>query len=155
MATPEKIEEYSVEQGYLTDAPIYEPHKRGKNWLAVIELDPDSPGGLMREFMKRGRGEDYYYSVKELEVGDVVEFGADYYSSGGHKSPRRVYAVVLDIKSNSLKLAEFGDKYRDAFKYAEEKFGTGLDDEEQDVLDMEYAFEWMDRTLEEDLELLE
>ena len=101
--------------------------------------------------MKKSTGKDYYYSVKELKVGDVVEFGADSYLSG----KRRLYAVVLDIKSDFIKLAEFGKKYRDAFKYAEEKFGTGLDDEEQDVLDIDYAFEWMDRTLDEDLELLE
>jgi hypothetical protein len=46
-------------------------------------------------------------------------------------------------------------RFRIARWTKEEKFETGLDDEEQDVLDIEYAFEWMDRTLDEDLELLE
>lgn len=93
-----------VEMGALLDVPIYEPHKRGKNWLAVIELDPASPGGLKRRFFPRARGEYYYF----IEPGTyAVEFGADYYSSSYKKHPNRVYGVLVwDGKSDTAEFHE-------------------------------------------------
>ncbi len=85
---------YKIESDYLVDVPIYTTHRRGKNWMAKISKDPESPGGLARQFAKKGHGE-YYYSVKDINVGDVLEFGADYYTGSGNKDPRRKYAVVL------------------------------------------------------------
>jgi len=93
-----------VEKGALLEVPIYEPHKRGKNWLAEIDLDPASPGGLKRRFFPRARGEYYYF----IEPGVfAVEFGADYYSSSYKKHPNRVYGVLVwDGKSDAAEFHE-------------------------------------------------
>lgn len=52
---------YSVENGALTDVPIYEPNSRGKNWCATIAIDPASPGGIARSFWKTAHGDKFYY----------------------------------------------------------------------------------------------
>lgn len=93
-----------VEKGALLEVPVYKSHKRGKNWLAIIELDPASPGGLKRRFLPRARGEYYYF----IEPGTYpVEFGADYYSSSYRKYPNRVYGVLVwDGASNEAKFYE-------------------------------------------------
>lgn len=109
---------YPVFQGYMEEVPIYERHRRGRNWLAKIELDPSSPGGLQREFMKLGKG-SYYYNVSDLEVGDPVEFGADYYSGGGRRSPERLYGVVTGKGSNWIEF-EFVSNAKEAIKKAQE-----------------------------------
>lgn len=85
-----------VEDGALSTVPpdCWESHKRGKNWLAVITVDPTSPGGLRRLFATRAKGSSYYMLPK-LEVGDAVEFGADYYSGGGRKNARRWHGFFL------------------------------------------------------------
>jgi len=77
-----------------------------KNWLAVIaDFDPESPFGLKRVFMKRGKG-NYYYFIRELKVGDVIEFGADVYNTTVSKTKYyRRYAVVLDVADEYLKVA--------------------------------------------------
>ena len=38
-----------IEDGAMVEAPIYEAHSRGKNWMATIEADPAAPGGLALE----------------------------------------------------------------------------------------------------------
>ncbi len=87
---------YPVECGAMIAVPIYENHRRGKNWLAIIEADPQSPGGLRRTFVQRGRGQ-YYYLIDQLKPGIPVEFGADYYSGSGKKSSNRVYGIVVTV----------------------------------------------------------
>lgn len=92
--------ELPIEAGAFTDVPVFETHKRGKNWMARILPDPKSPGGLKREFAERARGDrkdkHYYYIVpKHWKVGDYIEFGADYYTSSGHHSPTRWYGVLV------------------------------------------------------------
>lgn len=99
------METFAVELGALTVVPVFEHHKRGKNWLAVIHKDPTAPGGLGRKFANRARGE-YYYLVVDIKVGDVIEFGADYYTGSGHKSAQRYYGVVRDITDDSLTIEE-------------------------------------------------
>jgi len=47
----------------MISAPVYESHKRGKNWMAIITPDPTAPGGLARTFVPRGRGEYYIYRL--------------------------------------------------------------------------------------------
>ena len=98
----------SVELNALTECPCYESHKRGKNWAATIRLDPASPGGLSRDFWPRAHGEYYYLLPKSLRVGDAVEFGADYYSSGGRKNANRWYGVVRAISDAEITLEKHG-----------------------------------------------
>lgn len=111
---------YPKEQGFLTDVPIYESHKRGRNWLAKIERDPRSPGGLARTFMEVGR-DSYFYDVSGLERGDVMEIGADYYTSSGNPSRNRLYWVVLENRPDELIVEEF-DSPGSAFKFRETLF---------------------------------
>lgn len=97
---PEReIYKTGVVKGAIETAPVYETHNRGKNWLAVIDIDPKSPGGIARNFQKKAYG-DYKYMVDELQVGDAVEFGADYYSGRGNKNTNRWYGVVTEVGDN-------------------------------------------------------
>lgn len=127
-----------VENGYLLEAPLYKSHKRGKNWLAVIELDPKSPGGLKRRFATPGRG-DYLYSVEELQIGDAVEFGADYYTTGGRRVPGRWYGVVTDIKHNYVEVLGPFDSPREAVTYSEDLKREFVGVSKQDLLKEIYS----------------
>jgi hypothetical protein len=95
------VKAYPIEDGALVDVPIYEHHSRGKNWLAVIAADPAAPGGLGRAFVARGNGR-YYYRVGALKPGQAIEFAGDYYGGSGSKSPRRLYAVVREVRPDTL-----------------------------------------------------
>jgi hypothetical protein len=110
------MKKYRVEQGAMVEVPLYESHKRGKNWAAVVTKDPKAPGGLNRNFLKRAYGK-YYYFVDSLKVGDVVEFGADYYTSSGRKDANRKYAVVIAVTTDVVELEEFANA-DEAFEYA-------------------------------------
>jgi hypothetical protein len=90
-----------VEAGALTEVPVYESHKRGKNWLAVIQIDPTAPGGLRRTFQRRAYG-DYFYMIDGLARGMAVEFGADYYTGVGRKHATRWYGVVRCVLKDGL-----------------------------------------------------
>lgn len=90
-----------IEEGALTKAPVWESHKRGRNWLAIIKLDPASPGGLERHFVTRAHG-DYYYMADELVPGQPIEFGADYYTSGGRKNSTRRYYLIVERNEGAL-----------------------------------------------------
>lgn len=94
---------YAIEDGALTEVPLYRSHKRAKNWLAIISIDPSSPGGIGRDFVKRAYGH-YYYMVDELKVGNAVEFGGDYYSGGGAKYPKRCYGIITALSDSQLTL---------------------------------------------------
>mgnify|MGYP000861538848 CR=1 FL=1 len=110
------VEKYTakVELGAMLEVPVYETHKRGKNWMATIQKDPNSPGGLKREFFDRAKG-DYFYMVNSLQVGQAVEFGADYYSGAGNRSTNRFFGVVSEITAGSVTF----DKYETAAKAIE------------------------------------
>lgn len=95
--------ECSIDLGYLTNAPIWENHRRGTNYAAVIGRDPKSPGGLSRIFLDKGKGEDFYYGIENLSVGSAIEFAADYTSGGGNKSRRRRYGIVRKLSDGVFK----------------------------------------------------
>ena len=93
-----------VRDGAMLSAPVYEGHKRGKNWMATIAPDPTAPGGVARTFVPRGRGE-YYYIVSADLVGQPVEF-ADYFSAGGKRHPKRWYGVVRSVTDSEITIEE-------------------------------------------------
>lgn len=95
-----------LEKGALCSAPCWENHQRGKNWFAIIDVDPSSPGGLSREFATKAKGSYYYLLPNNLQQGDAVEFGADYYSSRGKKSTERWYGYVKEIRDDVLILTK-------------------------------------------------
>lgn len=82
-----------IANGALLEAPIYETHYRGANWLAVIDVDASCPGGLSRRFTSRGKGECLYL-VEQIGLFDPVEFGADYTTTYGDKKRDRWHGVV-------------------------------------------------------------
>jgi len=122
------MKSYKIEMGAMVEVPIYENHKRGKNWAAVVTKDPKSPGGLNREFLKKAHL-PYYYFVDDVNVGDVLEFGADYYTTSHHKSPNRLYAVVIAKTSSEIQLEEFTN-VKDAFEYAQKLQEREIEDVE-------------------------
>lgn len=95
-----------VEDGAMVEAPVYESHARGKNWMATIEADPAAPGGLAREFVKNGRGR-YFYLVNASLIGKAVEIAADYTSSGGKRHPKRWYGVVRNVTDSEIVIDGF------------------------------------------------
>lgn len=96
-----------VAQGALSQVPAgcWESHSRGKNWLAKISINPSSPGGIARDFFAKAKGE-FYYLVDGLDAGDPIEFGADYYSGRGRKSPTRWYGYVVRVTAEYVVLRE-------------------------------------------------
>lgn len=104
---PKDYLRYEIVAGASQDAPVYESHKRGKNWMAVIRLDPTAPNGLGRVFVPKAKGDDNYYIVEgAVQAGDAIEFGADYYTGGGSKQATRWYGVVVSITDKEIVLAE-------------------------------------------------
>jgi hypothetical protein len=92
MAKP-KVFKLTVANGALLQAPVFEQHQRGSNWLAIIDVDATMPGGLSRRFLNRGRGE-CLYDIEQLALFDAVEFGADYTTSMGRKNKLRWHGIV-------------------------------------------------------------
>lgn len=109
-----------LEMGAMTDVPIWEKHPRGKNWMAAIKNNPKAPGGVERKFFEKAHGNGYFYLVDGLSVGTPVEFGADYYTGGGNRVPRRWYGVVAEITEDTLVLDQYGTA-REAVAAAEKR----------------------------------
>ncbi len=114
----ELLKTYAIELNALTECPLWSGHKRSKNWLAVIEKDPASPGGLDRKFCRRAGGE-YFYMIDNLKVNDVIECASDYYSGSGKKHVDRNYYIVKEITEDKLTLQQFTTAPQ-AFKYKKE-----------------------------------
>jgi hypothetical protein len=92
-----------IANGALLEAPVYEKHIRGSNWMALIGVDAGMPGGLSREFLTQGRGECLYV-VDEVPLFAPMEFDADYTTA--HKKHRlRWYGVVI-AKTDSFLMIE-------------------------------------------------
>jgi hypothetical protein len=98
----------AVDHRALREAPVYETHKRGRNWMAQIGIDPTCPGGLSRQFAHRARG-DYLYLIEDwMQPHVAVEFGADYYTGGGKRHPVRWYGVICEVNEEVMKVEECG-----------------------------------------------
>lgn len=111
--------EGTIEDDAMMNAPVYETHKRGKNWMAIINVSPTSPGGLGRIFIKKGQG-PYYYMTNKLKLGMPVEFGADYYNAKGSRSVKRWYGVIRELTNTKITIEQFNTG-RDAIKHANPK----------------------------------
>lgn len=98
--------ESSLEQGAMLNVPVYESHRRGRNWMAIIRKDPKAPGGLARLFMEPAHG-NYFYFVDGIKVGAPVEFGADYYTGGGSRSATRWYGVVVELDDEKIVIEQY------------------------------------------------
>lgn len=98
--------QFAVQMGALLDAPIYYEHKRARNWLANVELDPHSPGGLKRDFWERGQGKFLYMVPNDLKLNQAIEFGSDYYSASGKQSPERWHGKIIGISDTHLTIEQ-------------------------------------------------
>lgn len=113
-----KLVAFAVREGAFVEVPVYTAHRRARNWAAIVKPNPRAPGGLDRRFLERARGR-YYYMIEGLEPGQVIEFGADYYSYSGRRYPERWYGVVVSVAHDRVvfRPAKTQDE---AFKFAEE-----------------------------------
>jgi len=90
--------------GALLDVPVYQKHKRGTNWCAIIDIDGTAPGGLSRRWLPKGKGA-CYYMTEGLTLFDPVEFGADYTTTTGNRHRDRWYGVII-AKTDDFLLIE-------------------------------------------------
>lgn len=95
--------------GGMLEVPVWENHARAKNWAAIVELDGTAPGGLRRFWFNRGNGPVVYIIPPQLQVGDAVEFGADYVRFSGRRDPERWYGVVRTIAKDHLLIQPYPD----------------------------------------------
>lgn len=105
---------YRIINRGLIDVPIWESHYRGRNWAAIIEVEPLLPGGVKRSWFNRGSGISKYIVPEQLLVGHVVEFGADYITGVGSRREDRFFGVVLSLTTTELILKPY-DQLIDTF----------------------------------------
>lgn len=94
----------TLANGALLEVPVFEQHHRGTNWMAIIDVDGTSPGGLSRQFIDRGKGECFYL-IEQVKLFDPIEFGADYTTSVGKRRQKRWHGVVI-AKTDDYLIAE-------------------------------------------------
>ena len=90
----------TIAGGALLESPVWEQHYRGTNYLAIIDVSPEMPGGLGRHFINKGKG-DCLYIVDQIAVLDAVEFAGDYTTGVGRRQRNRWYGVVAS-KTDAL-----------------------------------------------------
>ena len=101
-----------IRDDILAEAPIIS--QRGA-WMAKIQQDEDSPGGLFRQWATRLWGENRCYEIMDwLKPGCVVEFGA--VTNKGKKI--KWYGVCLSVTPVSVAFKEF-PMARGAFAWAD------------------------------------
>lgn len=113
MSSESEVKSMKIVGGALVDAPVYQKHKRGRNWMAKIRPNALVAGGWEREFMPQGPG-DMLYIVSRVFPGDVLEFGADYTTTLGKRTKSRKYAFVVSIDTLQIRVREF-DNAMDAW----------------------------------------
>lgn len=84
-------------EGEAVENPIFERHKRGKNWAAI--LTGKNAANMERSFLKtRGPTID----LTGVGAGTALEIGGDYISSGGIRYPDRRYWRVVKLDETSM-----------------------------------------------------
>jgi hypothetical protein len=84
------------------ETPIYETHKRGRNWVAILR--GKNAANLERDFLPMVGGT---VVVSRVALGSALEFGADYISSGGIRHPCREYYVVVGGEAYELIVEQY------------------------------------------------
>ncbi|EHP77558.1 hypothetical protein [Methylorubrum extorquens] len=90
----------AIDGGAIT-TPSYESHRRGKNWIA--RLTGPNAAKMEREFLDMRRR---IVDLGDVQRGDAIEVGLDYYNARGAKRPDRDYYVVLSRSETELALEE-------------------------------------------------
>lgn len=98
----ETIETFEFVEDGIIENPVYDSHKRAKNWAAVLE--GRNSVNLELIFLKtRGKKVD----ATSLQVGQAIEFGGDYISGGGRRHPDRVQYVIEDISEKHIVMKQY------------------------------------------------
>lgn len=124
--------------GAVVDSPIeWEQHRRGRNWVAVVEYAPTLPGGVDRKFFPRAAGPIRAFVVPlSLSLHQVVEFGADYVQGSGRRLPRRWYGVVVGSSPEAIVLEPCADAAA-AFALAASRVGFAQARAEERIVAMQ------------------
>lgn len=84
-------------EGESIENPIFEGHRRGKNWVAV--LTGKNAANMERRFLKsHGATVD----LTGVGVGSALEVGGDYISARGIRYPDRRYWRVTDLDETTM-----------------------------------------------------
>lgn len=105
---PDGLHRIPVDQDHVVEPPVWGDQPRSRNWLAIVDEDPQAPSGIRRRFCSRGRGR-FRYSVATLLPDDLVEFGADYLSVSGNRYRERWHAIVVSVEEHALVVRHFSD----------------------------------------------
>lgn len=96
-----------MDEWFVVEPPVWEEHFPGaRNWLAVVEQDPDAPGGFARTWCERGKGRFRYNAVGLME-GDLIEFGADRVYTTGNRRRTRWYGEVVEVTETTLRCRHY------------------------------------------------
>ena len=99
--------DFLMERDLLLRVPIHEKTSGARNWMATVRQTPTAPGGLDRAWMRRTReqnDEDGYYQIRPMQVGEVIEFGADLMGVGGRRFKKRWYGYFVRRTPNMIVL---------------------------------------------------
>jgi hypothetical protein len=84
-------------EGEAIENPIFEGHKRGRNWVAV--LTGKNAANMERRFLKsHGSTVD----LTGVSIGSALEVGGDYISARGIRYPDRRYWRVTDLDEATM-----------------------------------------------------
>ncbi len=93
-----------IDQGTIQNiAHTFGQFGRVKNWVAIVTKDYTAPGGLHRDFFKRGP-QDRVFLPADLASGQWLEFGGDKVTSGGKRKNKRQYREVVSLSETVLEL---------------------------------------------------
>lgn len=88
--------------GRYLESPIYENHRRGRNWCAIIT--GKNASNADRKFLQSNGRE---FDLEKVQAGDVIEIGGDYITGRGNRIPDRRYYLILEISDENLTVEEF------------------------------------------------
>lgn len=115
----------------LMELPIQLYLSQYKTWVATVQIDPDSYGGLKRNFHERAKaqgGFSFVCKTKKMKINDVLEMASDRFEGIG-RIKNRCFAVVVEVAINVLTVVVFKTP-QDAFAYLdnnkENKKGFGF-----------------------------
>ena len=94
------------DKGLLDSAQVcYEKSEQGKNWVATVEHDKESPGGLSRDFWKR-RGTSFVVVPDDLVEDEILEFAADHINRRGMRQRNRKYVRITQVEEDAIYVTE-------------------------------------------------
>lgn len=102
---------YRIQAGFIVEMELWGEPENYKNWLAVVTLAPNKPGGLDRRFVRAwvdgNKRRIPAYSAADVRRYDCIEWGSDARSEASDRERRRVYQVVMDHTETLLRCRTF------------------------------------------------